>query len=83
METERISGGSDRTKVVGGAVAGAVLGRILGKSTRATVIGAAAGALAGTAAANRSESTQACIASGTTLKNTLSRQIVIRRDGKL
>ena len=49
METERVSGGSDRTKVVGGAVAGAVLGTILGKGAKGTVIGAAAGAAAGTA----------------------------------
>jgi hypothetical protein len=83
METERISGGSDRTKVVGGAVAGAVLGRILGKSTRATVIGAAAGAAAGTAAPKRSENTQACLASGSSLQLTLSREIVMRRDGQL
>jgi hypothetical protein len=83
METERISGGSDRTKVVGGAVAGAVLGRIFGKSTKATVVGAAAGAAAGTAAAKRSENTQACLASGSSLQLTLSREIVMRRDGQL
>ena len=84
METERVSSGSsDRTKVVGGAVAGAVLGRILGKSTKATVIGAAAGAAAGTAAARRSQSTQACLAAGSSLQLTLSREIVMRREGKL
>ena len=79
METERVSsGGSDRTKVVGGAVAGAVLGRILGKSTKATVIGAAAGAAAGGAAGRRSQSTQACLAAGSSLQLTLSREIVMR-----
>jgi hypothetical protein len=83
METERVSGGSDRTKVVGGAVAGAVLGRILGKSTKATVIGAAAGAAAGTAAARRSQSSEACIAEGSSIQLTLSREIVMRREGKL
>ena len=83
LETERVSGGSDRTKVVGGAVAGAVLGSIFGKSTKATVIGAAAGAAAGTAAAKRSQSTQACLASGSSLQLTLSRDIVMRREGQL
>jgi hypothetical protein len=80
METERVSGGSDRTKVVGGAVAGAVLGRILGKSTKATVIGAAAGAAAGGAAAKRSRGTQACLAAGSSLQLTLSRDVVMRRE---
>jgi hypothetical protein len=83
METERLSGGSDRTKVVGGAVAGAILGQILGKSTKATVIGAAAGAAAGTAAAKRSEKSQACLAAGSSLELTLSREIVMRREAKL
>jgi hypothetical protein len=78
METVRVAGGSDRTKVVGGAVAGAVLGRILGKSTKATVIGAAAGAAAGTAAAKRSERSEACLPEGTALQLTLSREIVMR-----
>lgn len=78
METVRVSGGSDRKKVVGGAVAGAVLGRIFGGSTKATVIGAAAGAAAGTAAAKRSESTEACLPDGSALQLTLSREIVMR-----
>ena len=83
METERVSRGSDRTKVVGGAVAGALLGRILGKSTKATVIGAAAGAAAGTAAAKRSEGSEACLAAGSSIQLTLSRELVVRREGKL
>ena len=83
METVRVSGGSDRTKVVGGAVAGAVLGRIFGKSTKATVIGAAAGAAAGTAAAKRAQGSEACIAAGSSIQLTLSREIVMRREGKL
>jgi hypothetical protein len=81
METERVSGGSDRTKVVGGAAAGAVLGRILGRSTKATVIGAAAGAAAGGAAAKRSQRAQACLAAGSSLQLTLSRDLVMRREG--
>ena len=81
LETERVSsGGSDRTKVVGGAVAGAVLGRILGRSTKATVIGAAAGAAAGGAAVKRSQGTQACLAAGSSLQLTLSRDVVMRRE---
>jgi len=83
METERMSGGSDRTKVVGGAVAGAVLGRILGGGAKGTVIGAAAGAAAGGAAAKRSQGARACLAAGSALQLTLSREIVMRRDGKL
>ena len=83
METERMSGGSDRTKVVGGAVAGAVLGRIFGGGAKGTVIGAAAGAAAGTAAARRSQSSRACLAAGSSLQLTLSRDIVMRRDGNL
>ena len=81
METERTVGGSDRRKVVGGAVAGAVLGTILGKSAKGTVIGAAAGAAAGSAA--RSSNTRACLAAGSSLQLTLSREIVMRREGKL
>jgi hypothetical protein len=80
METSRVSGGSDRTKV---AVAGAVLGRILGGGTKGTVIGAAAGAAAGGAAARRSQSSVACLPEGSTLQLTLSREIVVRREGKI
>jgi uncharacterized protein YcfJ len=83
METERVSSGSDRTKVVGGAVAGAVLGRIFGKSTKATVIGAAAGAAAGTAAAKSSQRSGACLPDGSALRLTLSREIVVRREGRI
>jgi hypothetical protein len=83
METQHVSGGSDRTKVVGGAVAGAVLGSILGRSAKGTVIGAAAGAVAGTAASKRSQNTEACLASGSALQLTLSREIVMRRSGQL
>lgn len=83
MEQMQASGGNDRTKVVGGAVAGAVLGRILGKSTKATVIGAAAGAAAGTVAAKRSQSGDACLPDGSALRLTLSREIVVQRDGQI
>ena len=83
MESVRVSGGSDRTKVVGGAIAGAVLGRVLGGGTKGTVIGAAAGAAAGTAAAKRSQGTEACLPEGSALQLTLSREIVVRREGQL
>ncbi|MFL5608791.1 MAG: glycine zipper 2TM domain-containing protein, partial [Gemmatimonadaceae bacterium] len=73
------SGGNDRTKVIGGAVAGAVLGQIFGRSTKATVIGAAAGAAAGTAAAHATRSSDACLPQGSPLRLTLSRDLVVRR----
>jgi hypothetical protein len=75
--------GNDKTKVIGGAVAGAVLGRIFGGSTKATVIGAAAGAAAGTAAAHASQNSDACLPQGSALRLTLSREMVVRREGEL
>ncbi len=79
MTAVNTSSGNDRNKVIGGAVAGAVLGRIFGKSTKATVIGAAAGAAAGTVAAKRSQSSDACLAEGSPMRLTLTRDIVVRR----
>ena len=83
MERVQQSGGNDREKVIGGAVAGAVLGRIFGKSTKATVIGAAAGAAAGTAAARRSQSSDACLPAGSPMRLTLTRDVVMRRTGSI
>jgi hypothetical protein len=83
LEKVQSSGGNDRTKVIGGAVAGAVLGQIFGRSTKATVIGAAAGAAAGTAAARSSQSSNACLPEGSALQLTLSRDVVVRRDGAI
>ena len=83
METSRVSTGSDKTKVVGGAIAGAILGRVLGGGTKGTVIGAAAGAAAGTAAAKATQSTDACLPNGGSLQLTLTRDIVARRDGPI
>ena len=83
MERVEQSGGNDRQKVIGGAVAGAVLGRILGKSTKATVIGAAAGAAAGTAAARRSQGSEACLPEGSPMRLTLTRDVVMRRTGSI
>jgi hypothetical protein len=79
MEKVQASGGNDRTKVIGGAIAGAVLGQIFGRSTKATVIGAAAGGAAGAAAAHATRSTDACLPHGSPLRFTLSRDIVVRR----
>lgn len=78
MERVQESSNNDRQKVIGGAVAGAVLGRILGKSTKSTVIGAAAGAAAGTAAARTSQHADACLAQGSPMRLTITRDIVVR-----
>jgi len=83
MAPAKVAAGNDRTKVVGGAVAGAVLGRIFGKSTKATVIGAAAGAAAGTAASRTSHGDDACLPDGSALRLTLSRELVVRREGQI
>ena len=69
--------GSDRRKVVGGAVAGAVIGQIMGRDTRSTVIGAAAGAAAGTAAAMASRKYDACLPAGSAVRITTSQQIAV------
>jgi hypothetical protein len=79
LEKAQTSGGNEKTKVIGGAVAGAVLGQIFGRSTKSTVIGAAAGAAAGTAAAHASRSTYACLPEGSALRLTLSQDLVMRR----
>lgn len=73
-----VAEGSDRKKVIGGAIAGAILGQVLGKDTKSTVIGAAAGAAAGTAAASASRSWQACFAAGTPLTALLADDVVVR-----
>jgi hypothetical protein len=78
LEKVQVASGSDRKKVIGGAVAGAVLGRIFGGSTKSTVIGAAAGAAAGTAAAHATRSNDACLPAGSALRLTLSREIVVQ-----
>jgi hypothetical protein len=79
MTAVNTSSGNDRTKVIGGAVAGAVLGKIFGRSTKATVIGAAAGAGAGAVVAKRSQSSDACLAEGSPMRLTLTRDIVVHR----
>ena len=69
--------GSDRRKVVGGAIAGAVIGQIMGRDTKSTVIGAAAGAAAGTAAAAASRKYDACFPAGGAVRVTTTRQITL------
>jgi hypothetical protein len=83
LEKVQTHTGNDRNKVIGGAIAGAVLGRIFGGGTKGTVIGAAAGAAAGTVAARSSQTADACLPQGSSLRLTLSRDIVMRRDGAL
>ena len=79
LEKAQTSGGNEKTKVIGGAVAGAVLGQIFGHSTKSTVVGAAAGAAAGTAAARSARSTYACLPEGSAMRLTLSQDFVMRR----
>jgi hypothetical protein len=68
MEGSRVANGSDKKKVIGGAIAGAILGQILGKDTKSTVIGAAGGAAAGTVMAARGGTTEQCLAAGATVR---------------
>jgi hypothetical protein len=71
------SKGTDKKKVIGGAIAGAILGQMIGKDTKGTVIGAAAGAAAGTAAAVATARYEACVPSGSTLRFTLAEPLVL------
>ena len=69
--------GSDKKKVIGGAIAGAVIGQVMGRDTRSTVIGAAAGAAAGTAAAAAGRTYHACLPAGSTVRVTTQQPIVL------
>ena len=62
--------GSDKKKVIGGAIAGALIGQILGKDTKSTVMGAAAGAAAGAGAAALSRKYDACLPAGSSVRVT-------------
>lgn len=83
MERVQTSGGNDKKKVIGGAIAGAVLGQIFGRSTKATVIGGAAGAAAGAAAARAGQASDACLPDGSPLQLTLTRDLAVRRTGAI
>lgn len=69
------SKGTDKRRVVAGAIAGAVLGQVIGKDTKATVIGAAAGAAAGTASAARAAVYDGCLPSGASLRLLLAETV--------
>lgn len=71
------SSGSDKKKVIGGAIAGAIIGQVLGKDTRSTVIGAAAGAAAGTAVAVAGRKYDACLPAGANVRVTTTQAITL------
>lgn len=73
----RPDGGSDKKKVIGGAIAGAILGQVIGRDTRSTVIGAAAGTAAGAAAAAATRKYDACLPAGSQVRVTTSQQITL------
>lgn len=73
----RADGGSDKKKVIGGAIAGAIIGQVVGRDTRSTVIGAAAGTAAGAAAAAASRKYDACLPAGSQVRVTTSQQITL------
>lgn len=70
-------GGSDKKKVIGGAIAGALIGQVIGKDTKSTVIGAAAGAAAGTAAAAASKKYDACLPAGSEVRVTTNEPMTL------
>lgn len=77
MEGARVENGSDKKKVIGGAIAGAIIGQVLGKDTRSTVIGAAGGAAAGAAAARRSGSSERCLPAGALVRVVLDAPLMV------
>jgi hypothetical protein len=77
LEKSQVSDGSDRNKVIGGAIAGALIGQIIGHNTKGTLIGAAAGAATGAAVAKAHQSTIGCLPSGAQMKLTINSPIVM------
>ena len=79
LEKAKVAGesGSDKKKVIGGAIAGAIIGQMLGHDTKSTVIGAATGAAAGTAVAKSGERYEGCLKEGATLRLTLAEPIAM------
>jgi len=70
--------GTDKTKVIGGAIAGAILGQMIGHNAKGTIIGAAAGGAAGAAASHVGGSRwQACLPAGAPLRLTLNSPLVL------
>jgi hypothetical protein len=76
-KTKIADGGTDKTKVVGGAIAGAIIGQMIGHNTKGTLIGAAAGAATGAAVGHNGEQWAACLPAGAPLRLTLSSPIVM------
>ncbi len=76
-KTKVADGGTDKTKVVGGAIAGAILGQIIGHNTKGTLIGAAAGAATGAAVGHTGDQYAACLPAGAPLRLTLSSPILM------
>jgi len=76
-KTKIADGGTDKTKVVGGAIAGAIIGQMIGHNTKGTLIGAAAGAATGAAVGQKAEQFAACLPAGAPLRLTLSSPIVM------
>ncbi|HEX6050845.1 MAG TPA: hypothetical protein VFZ21_16315 [Gemmatimonadaceae bacterium] len=69
LERRRVdSGGSDKKKVIGGAILGAIVGRVAGGDTRGAVVGAAAGAAVGAAAAGATSRYETCVPAGAELR---------------
>jgi hypothetical protein len=81
MDDSRVENGSDKKKVIGGAIAGAIIGQVLGKDTRSTVIGAAGGAAAGAAAARAGGTTERCLPAGATVRVVLDAPLTIATAG--
>jgi len=77
MEGARVENGSDKKKVIGGAILGAIVGQVLGKDTRSTVIGAAGGAAAGAAAARRGATGEQCLPAGALVRVVLDAPLMI------
>jgi hypothetical protein len=81
MEGARVENGSDKKKVIGGAIVGAIIGQVLGKDTRSTVIGAAGGAAAGAAAARRSGGSERCLPAGAAVRVVLDAPLMLTGAG--
>jgi hypothetical protein len=77
LEGARVANGSDKKKVIGGAIAGAIIGQVLGRDTRGTIIGAAGGAAAGAMAARRSGTSERCLPAGAAVRVVLDQPLVV------
>ena len=72
LETQRSgAAGTDRKKVIAGAILGAVIGRVAGGDARGAVVGAAAGAAVGAAASRVTTRHETCVPAGAELRLTV------------